>query len=380
MEVLQGIAAHPGVAIAVAACLHEEYGSVSLAPERLRRLGERLRSFGVENPEPEQIVLIADRIPPGFWLAPLPGIQIVGLAASAETPLSPAPGLPVVLGLGESLLHEVEENDIIIIDGDRGRVYVSPDAGTVARYQSPLTLSRRFFLEDAHLPARTASDNRIITVLCAAWTQAQAEDAMAHGADGLVIPAGNSFLGSETLPQTAGEQVQVLGDLARIIGGQPLFLDLPHDNLALTALVRGAAGLPLHLVLRDWAELAELRGRLDSIEEMLEEDDALFGRVQLEAGVPIEDTGAGEMEAGDDLPETLNGFAGTFLTGSLLGASWERLLLAAGQARHAGKPATVRLGGDWWPQVLGDTLGMGFSRLIVPSVAVADIKDAVREL
>jgi hypothetical protein len=375
MEVLHGIAAHPGVAIAAAARLHDDFGTQSLSPERLRRLGERLRSFGLENPEPEQIVLIADRIPPAFWLAPLPGIEIVGLAAQAETPLSPAPDLPVVLGLGEMLLRSVEEDDIVIIDGDRGRVYVAPDASTVARYQAPLTLSRRFFLEGAHLPARTASDNRVITILCAAWSLAQAEEAMAQGADGLVIPAGNDFLGTDTLPQTAGEQAQVLGDLARIIGGQPLYLDIPHDNLALTALVRGAAGLPLHLVLRGGAERAEFQAHLDEIEASLEEDDTLFGRVQLELGVSIE-----SEDAEDDLPETLDGFAGTFLTGSLRGASWERLLLAAGQARRAGKPATVRIGGDWWPQVLGDALGMGFGQLIVPAAAVADIKDAVREL
>ncbi len=375
MEILHGTAAAPGVAIAAAARLSDDFGTASLSPERLRRLGERLRSFGVENPEPEQIIIIADKIPPAFWLAPLPGVQIVGLAAQSETPLSPKPEMPSVTGLGEMLLRVAEEDDIVIIDGDRGRVYVAPDATTVARYQAPQTLSRRFFLEGDHLPARTASDNRVITILCAAWSLAQAEDAMASGADGLVVPAGNDFLGTDTLPQTAGEQAQTLGDLARIIGGQPLYLDIPHDNLALTALVRGAARLPLHLVLRDPSEREELQARLDEIEASLEEDDVLFGRVQLELGFATE---GGDAE--DDLPETLDGFAGTFLTGSLRGASWERLLRAAGQARHAGKPATVRIGGDWWPQVLGDAVGMGFGQLIVPPAAVADIKDAVREL
>ena len=375
MEILHGTAAAPGVAIAAAARLSDDFGTASLSPDRLRRLGERLRSFGVENPEPEQIVIVADKIPPAFWLAPLPGVQIVGLAAQSPTPLSPKPEMPSVLGLGEMLLRVAEEDDIVIIDGDRGRVYVAPDATTVARYQAPQTLSRRFFLEGDHLPARTASDNRVITILCAAWSLAQAEDAMASGADGLVVPAGNDFLGTDTLPQTAGEQAQTLGDLARIIGGQPLYLDIPHDNLALTALVRGAARLPLHLVLRDPSEREELQARLDEIEASLEEDDVLFGRVQLDLGFATE---GGDAE--DDLTETLDGFAGTFLTGSLRGASWERLLRAAGQARHAGKPATVRIGGDWWPQVLGDAVGMGFGQLIVPPAAVADIKDAVREL
>ncbi len=375
METLHGVSAAPGVAIAAAARLHEDFGTPALSPDLLRRMGERLRSFGLENPEPEQVVLLADRLPPGFWLAPLPGVQIVGLAAQSDTALSPPPAIPAVLGLGDALLREAEEGDIVIVDGDRGRVYIAPDASTLARYQAPLTLSRRFFLEGAHLPARTASDNRVITVLCAAWSAAQAEYAMASGADGLILPAGGELLGFDTVPQTAGEQAQVLEDLARVIGGQPLYLDIPHDNLALTALVRGAARLPLHLVLRDPSEQDEVQARLDEIEETLEDEDTLFGRVQLELGFS---TQGGDAE--DDLPETLDGWAGIFLTGSLRDASWERLLRAAGQARRAGKPATVRIGGDWWPQVLGDAIGMGFGQLIVPPAAVADIKDAVREL
>ena len=372
MEVLHGIAAHPGVAIASAARLGEDFGVPSLSPERLRRLGERLRSFGMENPEPEQIILIADRVPPGFWLSPLPGLEIIGLAAGTGQSLSPAPDRPVVVGLGEALMRAVEEEDIIIVDGDRGRVYVSPDAQTVARYQAPFTLARRFFLEGDHLPARTASDNRVIAVFCAASTLAEAEAAMKSGADGLVVPSDNDFLGGPDVFQTAGEQAQTLGDLARIIGGQPLVLDIPPERLALSALALGAARLPLHLVLRDLSELLELSERLEEIEATLEEDDALFGRVRMDAGVAA----SGDE---DDLPETLDGFAGTFVTGTILDASWERLLLAAGQARHAGKPITASLNGDWWPQVLGDALGMGFSRLVVPAGAVADVKDAIRE-
>ncbi len=372
-EILHGIAARPGVAIAVAARLHDDFGTQSLAPDRLRRLGERMRSYGVENPEPEQIIVVADRIPPAFWLAPLPGVQVVGLAASSPSPLSPPPDLPVVLGLDEAGLGLIEEDDILIVDGDRGRVYVAPDAATVARYQSPFLSTRRFFLEGSHLPARTASDNRLVTVLCSARTLAEAEDAMASGADGLVVPTDNDFLGAEALAQTAGEQAQMLGDLARIIGGQPLYLDIPPERLALTALARGAARLPLHLVLREWAEQPDLQERIEEIESALEGDDALFGRLHLQAGV----CAAG---AEDDLPEALDGFAGVFVTESILDASWERLLLASGQARRAGKPITVALNGDWWPQVLGDAVGMGFGRLIVPAAAVADVKDAVREL
>lgn len=372
MEILYGTAAHPGVAIAAAARLGDDFGVPSLAPDRLRRLGERLRSFGAEQPDPEQIILVADRLPPAFWLSPVPGLQVVGLAAQSPAPPQPPPALPAVLGLGEALLNLIGEDDILIVDGDRGRVYVSPDAATVARYQAPLILARRFFLEGAHLPARTASDDRPVSVLCAARTLAEAEAAMYAGADGLVVPAGNDFLGADGLAQTAGEQAQALGDLARMIGRQPLFLDVPQERLALSALARGAAGGPLHLVLRDPSERHELRARMDAIEEALEEDDVLFGRVRLEAGLAAEDDG-------EDLPEALDDCAGVFVTGSLQSAHWERLLRAAGRASRLGLPITAPLGGDWWPHVLGDALGMGFARVVVPAESVADVKDAIRE-
>jgi len=370
MEILYGTSAAPGVAIAAAARLGEEYGMPALSPERLRRIGERLRGFGMEQAEPEQIVLVADRLPPGFWLGATPGAQIVGLAAQSPAPLLPTPTLPAVVGLGDTLLNLIAEDDILIIDGDRGRVYISPDAGTVARYQSPHRLSRRFFLEGDHLPARTASDSRVVSVFCAARTPADAEAAMAAGADGLLLTAGNAFLGGEA--QTAGEQAQTLAALARIVGGQPLLLDIPQEYLSLSALARGAASLPLSLILRDAEEQADLRERLDAMEEALDADDILYGRVRLELGFSGSDD--------TDLPDTLDGFDGTVILGRFAEASWERMLPAASQARHAARPLTVFLEGGDWPPLLADALGIGAGRLVVSANAVADVKDAVREL
>ena len=66
MTLFTGIGARPGVALAAAARLRVDYGVASLSPERLRRIAARLRAFGVESPEPEQVILVADTLPPGF--------------------------------------------------------------------------------------------------------------------------------------------------------------------------------------------------------------------------------------------------------------------------------------------------------------------------
>jgi hypothetical protein len=372
MERLRGLALCPGAAIAVAARLGEEFGQPALSPQRLRRIGEKLRRFGVENPEPEQVILVADRIPPHFWLAPIPGLQIVGIAAQEPSVLQPRPEIPTVVGLGDDLLANAEEDEIVIVDGDRGRVYIAPDAATVARYQAPFTLARRLFLDGGHLPARTTSDNRIVSVLAPTPTLQAVADAMDMGADGILIPADNDFLGGDALAQTAGEQVAALHDLARLVGGQPLFLHVPSERLALSALAQGAAAGPLHLILDDPEDAPELRLRLEQIESILEDDDALFGRVAFEAALSPSDDAA-------PVPAALDEFDGVFVGGDLSVASLERLSQIASRARSASKPMTMDLRGDWWVSALGEALGLGFGRLIVPLADVQDVKDAIRE-
>lgn len=358
--------------MAVAARLGEEFGQPSLSPQRLRRIGEKLRRFGGEDSEPEQVVLVADRIPPHFWLAPIPGLQIVGLAAQSDAPLSPSPDIPAVVGLGEDFLAQIEEDEIVIVDGDRGRVYLSPDAATVARYQAPFTLARRLFLDSGHVPARTASDNRIVSVLAPTPTLWTIELAMDMGADGIFIPGDNDFLGGEGVIQTAGEQAATLRDVSRLVGGQPIFLHVPSERLALSALAQGAASGPLHLVLDDWDDAPELLLRLEQIESILEDDDALFGHVSFETALSPADAAA-------PLSDALETADGLFVGGDLQAASLERLDQIAHLARTWSKPATMDLRGDWWVSALSEALGLGFSRLVVPLEDIQNVKDAIRE-
>lgn len=365
MEVFHGIAAHPGVAIASAAKLRDEFGAPMLDPARLRRLGKRLMSFGVEAPETEQVVLVAPTVPPGFLSTLIPGLEVVGTASAAAA----SGAFPAVSGLSEAFFAVVAEDDLVIVDGNRGRVYVAPDAATVARYQAPFTLARRIFMDSAHIPARTASDNRIVTVFAPTPTRKAVDEAMEAGADGVVIPEDNDFLGAETLTQTAGEQLQILLEVAQTIGGQPLVLDIPAERLALSALSRAAAAGPLHVPLPDPNMRGELAERLSWVEAELEDRDMLFGTVAWDV----------RFDIAAALPETLDGWAGVFVPGDARAASTSRLLQLTALARQANKPITLSLDGDWWPQFLSDALGFGFTRLVVPIAAVLDVKDAIRE-
>ena len=244
-----------------------------------------------------------------------------------------------------------EEDDIVIVDGDRGRVYVAPDAATVARYQAPFTLARRFFPGEAGIwPPVLLRTTASMAVLCYASTLAQAEAAMQRGADGLVVPENNNdFLGGDTLAQTAGEQAQLLADLAQMIGGQA---PDPGHSPGTPGPDRPGAGRGSNASViwccatcRNWEEL---QARLDEIETELEDSPmpCLAGS-NWTPGIAA----AGEN---DDLPETLDGCAGSFVTGHACGTlrgsgcCWHRVR----PARRA-SPSPLSLNGDWWPQVSG---------------------------
>ncbi len=370
MDILHGQSVHPGVAIAAAARLRTEYGVPNLDPRRLRRLGGRLRSFGVEVPEREQVILVAETVPPGFLLAPMPGLEFIGVAASASPSAIGGVPCPAVFGLGDTLLDLIDEDEILIVDGDRGRVYVAPDATILARYQTPIRQSRRFFIDSAHLPARTASDDRPVAVLAAAPTLACVPSAIESGADGLWIPSDNDFLGPEDVFQTSDEQRETLHSLLGLAGGKPVFLHIPPERLALSALARASAGGDLRLVLNDLAAREELADRLEELEPLLEEQDITFGSPRFEAG----------SSASDDLPETLDGFAGLCVTAPMEEIGIADLLLLSGLAHRGGFPLTIALLQNDWAETLPLALDLSADRVVVPLQALADVKDAIRAL
>ena len=369
MSFFPGIGVRSGVAIAAAARLRVDYGIATFAPERLQRISQRLRAFGVEFPEPEQIILVADTIPIGFTPT-LAGLEVIGLALASDGLLAPEPDCPAVIGLGGEFFESVAEDEIVIVDGSRGRVYVSPDASIIARYQAPATRSRRIFLDGVHLPARTLSDGRLVSVFAYANTPVDVAGAMDNGADGLFLPVENALLGSTSGPMTASEQAAALQTVMETIAGLPLLLHVPPERLALTALARASAAGRVHVFVADAETRTELQERLTEIEAVYEEEDIRFGTPQFEMALLTGDADAA-------LPETLEGYTGVFAVETLSDARMERLLLIAGLAQSAKKPLLLALGGDW-PLELPTALSLGATRLIVPASAVPDVKDAIR--
>jgi hypothetical protein len=368
MSLFTGTGACPGVAIAAAARLKVEYGVASFDPARLRRIAARLRAFGVESPESEQVILVADTLPPGFAAASL-GLEVIGLALGTEHTLVPAPSLPAVIGLGDDFFESVAEDEIIIVDGSRGRVYISPDAMTVARYQAPARSARRIFLDSGHLAARTVTDGRAVAVFCPVETYGDIDTAMTAGADGIYLPSDSLLLGGSGDPMSAKGQRSTWEKIAPKIGGLPLLLAVPLEHLSLTALARGAAHGPVQLVVTDRPERDDISARLADVENSLDEKDITYGTADFARMLTAEST----------LPtlSELEGFAGLFVPEDSAKAGMASLLPIASLARTAQRPLTFALDTDW-REHLPTALALGASRVTVPACDVEEAKEAIR--
>jgi hypothetical protein len=369
MDIFHGISLQPGITIAGAAKLTPYGGIATFATDRLQQLAENMRRFGGELPEIEQVIVVAETIPPSFWKDLTPGIEITGIALCAERPFATPFNCPAVFDLSEKLFDDVNEGDILILDGNRGRVYLNPDAMTIARYQVPKLRAKRYFLEGVHIPARTASENREITVLASIPSRAEISIAIQQGADGIFIPQDNDFLGS--FLHSAHDQIHLLREISEETGGLPLYVQIDPDQLALTALLRAAAETPLHFVINTLVSAQDFLNEIEMLGMILDEQETPFGRVHLEALISTSNE--------DTIPDSLECYDGVVIDEHFDDAEMERLLVTGAQAMHYRKPLTVRLTGDRWQECLYDALAIGSTRLIVSPEYIPHIKDAIRE-
>ncbi|BDI31852.1 hypothetical protein CCAX7_39030 [Capsulimonas corticalis] len=323
MEVFLGQPISGGVAIAAAARLTIDRFGPALHPERRRRAAAaELRGFYESDPEPSQVILVMDRLYPGVVGAPMVGLEVLGIAVAEDAEPFSAP-YPIVSGLGTPFLENVNEFDILVLDGDRGRVYIDADASVIARYQKPASRARVYFVDSAHLPARTAYANIRVEVLAIARSLEDVSLAMRAGADGVYLPPDNTVFGTFDEPQNSEDQTQTWKTLLDEVGALAIVLDQELERLALSPMLRACAEGQIRLITPPW--LAEdVRDQFADTEIFLQDGDEPFLRPLLVAGMPI-------TQSADDIPDDFDDFAGVAIVPTQaedLEAA-ERIVLAA---------------------------------------------------
>jgi phosphotransferase system enzyme I (PtsI) len=143
-------------------------------------------------------------------------------------------GLPAVVGMGD-LTSVVQDGDVVIVDGNEGRIILNPDPRTLKQYRKEKENYEAFYrsLEALrHLPARTP-DGREVVLAGNIEIPQEVDDLLAHGAHGVgLFRTEFLFLDRESLPDEE-EQFGIYREVAHKMGKYPAIvrtLDLGGDK------------------------------------------------------------------------------------------------------------------------------------------------------
>jgi len=191
-------------------------------------------------------ILIADSIAPGD-MAQLAGNGLLGVVGSSGSPYSHSAilarslGLPMLVGTRDALSN-IHDDDLILLDAERGEAIVHPTAQDLSRYrawQREAAIEGRRLAMLANAPTRTR-DGIDICLLANAESASDVAAARSRGADGVGLYRTEFlFLRHKGLP-SEDEQFIAYRDLVMGMGGLPVTirtLDLGADKADAAGLV-----------------------------------------------------------------------------------------------------------------------------------------------
>jgi phosphotransferase system enzyme I (PtsP) len=195
-------------------------------------LGASRQRFGAR-------VVVSGRIPPSLVVEiKTEGAQALvteaGGATSHGVLLARAMSIPVVTGIAD-LLAVARPDDLLIVDGTKGRVIVRPSAETVARYQvkqQSLERARTEYAKYRHVLASTADAIRV-TLFANVGVASDLLVARENGAEGVGLYRTEfPFIVRDAFP-TRAEQVRIYAKAFDVFPEEPLqfrILDLGGDK------------------------------------------------------------------------------------------------------------------------------------------------------
>ena len=365
MNVLVGEGHGSQIVFARAAVVYDTAGRSTLAGDLLTEADRRSPADG-----PLDVVLVAGDAARALLIRLPSGLSAVGVVAEEDAPYPLPPDVSVVAGV-EGAQYLVPDAEWVIVDPRRGRVIVRPDAQTVARVQAGPERPR-ILLGAAHVPARTQSGAEI-AVWAVVRSEAEIEEALAEGADGLVVPGESPLLGAGA--SSPEEQEAALFRAANAVGGGALALDASADQIDPETVVAVAArcrarwlldprGLPLPLADFREALSALVAGERD--EERPAEMPGLVAAVSASSG-------------GDGVGARNDLLAADEILLTAVETAFRSHDPVARLARDAGLPLRVRLGDEDLDAGVAEAAAVGaVGVIVVGGRVVARAKDLIR--
>ncbi|MEM7651933.1 MAG: phosphoenolpyruvate--protein phosphotransferase [Pseudomonadota bacterium] len=190
---------------------------------------------------PPGSILVAGEITPADTALMTPD-TIHGFVASVGGPeghtaiMARSLGIPAVLGIPDLRQH-INPGDLIILDGETGRVFVNPDASTRAHFDDRITAlrARQETLNRLRDLPPVTRDGAHINLLANVELPIEVEHAITQGAQGIgLLRTEFQFMNREDIPNEA-EQFETLKSIVVGMAGRPVTirtLDLGGEKLA----------------------------------------------------------------------------------------------------------------------------------------------------
>jgi phosphoenolpyruvate-protein phosphotransferase len=208
------------------------------------------------------LILVAEELGPAEMLAlettgVAAGVSVRGGANSHAAIIARSLGLPLVIGADPTLLG-IDDGTVVVVDGDRGLVIVSPDAeqATEAREAMAAAVVRRKGLAAERGLACETLDGHRVGLFGNVATAPEASGCLAAGADGVgLLRTELPFLETPSWPDEAAH-IAALQPILDLLAGWPVtvrVLDFGGDKvpafLAGQATWRGVPGRGLPMLL-----------------------------------------------------------------------------------------------------------------------------------
>lgn len=205
---------------------------------------------------PDRAILVAEDLKPS-QLVSLDATKLAGICLAAGGPtshvaiLAAAMGVPALVALGQLVLS-VEDGAWLVLDAEQGTVTISPDQVALAAAEQTLTQRKQRQQSEraaAHVDCRTADGERI-EVFANLGSIAEAQVAVAHGAEGCGLLRTEFLFLERDAPPSEDEQLQQYQGIARALENRPLVIrtldiggDKPIPYLPLPTEANPALGL-----------------------------------------------------------------------------------------------------------------------------------------
>lgn len=205
---------------------------------------------------PDRSILVAEDLKPS-QLVSLDATKLAGICLAAGGPtshvaiLAAAMGVPLLVALGQAVLN-VEDGAWLVLDAEQGTLTIAPDQVALAAAEQTLTQRKQRQQSEraaAHVDGRTADGERI-EVFANLGSIAEAQVAVAHGAEGCGLLRTEFLFLERDAPPSEEEQLQQYQGIARALENRPLVIrtldiggDKPIAYLPLPAEENPALGL-----------------------------------------------------------------------------------------------------------------------------------------